>query len=91
MSSTIDLPETLTIHQIDEQFSILNQKFTDAGDVIIMDAALLETIDSSGIQTLLVLVQNALENNQHLSWRNTPDVLKNAAEKLGLTSGLMLA
>ncbi|WP_127470494.1 STAS domain-containing protein [Thiomicrorhabdus aquaedulcis] len=91
MSNIITLPENMTIHQIDQHFNVLNQQFMDSDEVITIDAALIEAIDTAGLQTLLLLVQNALQNSKQISWLNTPDVLLNAAQKLGLSEGLTLS
>ena len=91
MSNEIKLPENLTIHHIDAHFNELNTLFNDAGDEIILEASVIETIDTAGLQTLLVLVKNASENGKNVAWLNSPDILKDSAEKLGLTQELLLS
>ncbi len=91
MSNEIKLPENLTIHHIDAHFNELNTLFNDTGDEIILEASGIETIDTAGLQTLLVLVKNASENGKNVAWLNSPDILKDSAEKLGLTQELLLS
>ena len=91
MSNEIKLPENLTIHHIDAHFNELNTLFNDASDEITLEASSIETIDTAGLQTLLVLVKNASENGKNVVWLNSPDVLKDSAEKLGLTQELLLS
>lgn len=90
MSSEIKLPENLTIHHIDDHFNELSQQFNDAGSEIKIEASAVETIDTAGLQTLLVLVKNTLENDKTISWENTPDILTISSEKLGLSQALLL-
>lgn len=91
MSNEIKLPENLTIHHIEAHFNELNKQFNDAGDEIAMEASAVETIDTAGLQTLLALVKHAAGNGKKISWLNTPDILKNSAEKLGLSQELLLS
>ncbi|WP_019556693.1 STAS domain-containing protein [Thiomicrorhabdus arctica] len=90
MSNQIKLPENLTIHHIEAHFSELNKLFNDSGDEITVDASGIETIDTAGLQTLLVLVSNAKENGKVLTWSNSSEILKTSAEKLGLIHDLQL-
>jgi len=90
MSSEIKLPENLTIHHIDDHFNELNQQFSDADNEIKIEASAVETIDTAGLQTLLVLVKNTLENDKTISWENTPEILTTSSEKLGLSQALLL-
>ena len=91
MSNEIKLPENLTIHHIEAHFNELSKLFNDCGDEISMDASNVETIDTAGLQTLLVLVTNAMENGKSITWSNTSDALKTGAEKLGLMEDLHLS
>ena len=90
MSNIIQLPENLTIHHIESHFNELNEKFNDIGDEIIFQASAVETIDTSGLQTLLVLIKTALDNGKKVVWQDVPDVLKLNAEKLGIASDISL-
>ncbi len=91
MSNEIKLPENLTIHHIEAHFNELNKLFNDASDEISMDASSVESIDTAGLQTLLVLVNNATENGKSITWENASETLKSSAEKLGLTQDLQLS
>lgn len=88
MSSTIQLPENLTIHHIEAHFNDLNKKFNEVDDQIILEASAVESIDTSGLQALLVLVKTAIENGKSISWQDTSETLKTNAEKLGIASEL---
>lgn len=88
MSETIQLPENLTIHHIEAHYNELNKQFNDAGDQIAIEASALENIDTSGLQTLLVLVNTALENGKKISWKNPPEVLISSAKKIGIDQAL---
>ncbi|WP_040725631.1 STAS domain-containing protein [Thiomicrorhabdus sp. Kp2] len=90
MSNIIQLPENLTIHHIEGHFNELNKKFNDMGDEITFQASAVETIDTSGLQTLLVLVKAAVENGKKVVWQDVPETLKLNAEKLGIASELSL-
>ena len=91
MSTEIKLPENLTIHHIDVHFNTLNQMFSDAEDEIEIEAAAVEAIDSSGLQTLLILIKNSTQNDKIISWKNTPEIIQVSAEKLGLSQTLLLS
>lgn len=88
MSNTIQLPENMTIHHIEGQFNDLNKSFKETDAEIEIDASPLETIDTSGLQTLLVLVKTAIENDKKISWKDVPDTLTSSAEKIGIAKAL---
>lgn len=90
MSNVIQLPQNLTIHQIEEQFNDLNLKLDEMEDDVIFDAAAVETVDTSGLQTLLVLSKAAIDNGKKLEWQNVPDVLSSSAKKIGVDEALAL-
>ncbi|MGM0541980.1 MAG: STAS domain-containing protein [Pseudomonadota bacterium] len=90
MSNEIKLPENLTIHHIEAHFNELGKLFDHSGDEIFMDASSVETIDTAGLQTLLVLVTNATENGKTITWSNASEIIKTSAEKLGLMRHLQL-
>ncbi len=91
MSTEIKLPENLTIHHIDNHFNELNQLFNSAENEIKIEASAVETIDSAGLQTLLILIKNSLDNNKTIAWENTPDIIQTSSEKLGLSQALLLS
>ncbi len=91
MSTEIKLPENLTIHHIEDHFNTLNQMFSDAESEIEIEASAVESIDSAGLQTLLVLIKNSTENDKTISWKNTPEIIQTSAEKLGLSQTLILS
>ena len=91
MSTEIKLPENLTIHHIDSHFNELNKLFSDAESEIKIEASAVETIDSAGLQTLLVLIKNSLDNDKTIFWENTPDIVQSSSDKLGLSKELLLS
>lgn len=91
MSDTITLPESLTIHTIDNTYTELNQAVLNAGDNIILNAQDIETIDTSGLQALLMIIESAKTNQKSIEWQNTNELLKTSAEKIGLTQALQLS
>lgn len=91
MSTEIKLPENLTIHHIDNHFNELNKQFDEAENEIKIEASAVETIDSAGLQTLLILIKNSLDNDKTISWENTPDIVQTSSDKLGLSQALLLS
>ena len=90
MANTINLPESLTIHTIEASYNEINTAVSDLGDDIVLDAEALENIDTSGLQSLLAIIQTAQKNQKNISWTNTNDVLNEAAKKTGLFEALLL-
>ncbi|MCF6298603.1 MAG: STAS domain-containing protein [Thiomicrorhabdus sp.] len=90
MSTEIKLPENLTIHHIDNHFNELNKLFDESEDEIKIEASAVETIDSAGLQTLLILIKNSLDNDKTISWENTPDIVQTSSDRLGLSQALLL-
>jgi len=90
MANTINLPESLTIHTIEASFNEINAHVSDAGDDIVLDAEAVENIDTSGLQSLLMIIQTAQSNQKNISWQNANDTLKTAANKTGLAEALLL-
>lgn len=90
MSIEINLPESLTIHQIDENYSQLLEQLDVSDQSIVINGASVESIDTSGLQALIMLMKHALGNSNQISWANTSEVLVQSAEKLGLSSELNL-
>jgi len=88
MSDAIQLPENLTIHHIEDHFNDLNKKFNDLGDDIVLDATSVETVDTSGLQALLVLVKSATESGKKISWQNIPEILSTSSKKIGIDQEL---
>lgn len=89
MSNQIQLPENLTIHHIEDHFNELNKKLNeDLGDEIVLDASAVESIDTSGLQTLLVLVKSTTDNGKKVSWQNVPEILSSSAKKIGIEQEL---
>lgn len=90
MSLTIELPQNLTIHYIEEHFNKMNEELIDSDNNVIFDAKEVETIDTSGLQTLLVITQAIINNGKSISWENTPEILSTSAQKIGIDQALQL-
>jgi len=90
MSIQVVLPESLTIPQIDSAYTGLLESFSTPSETIQIDASALESIDTSGLQSLLVLIQNAKQNGCQIEWISTTETLTQSAAKLGITQALNL-
>ncbi|MBN2864697.1 MAG: STAS domain-containing protein [Thiotrichales bacterium] len=90
MADTITLPESLTIHTIEASYNEISTAISDLGDDIIFDAQAVENIDTSGLQSLLSIIQTAQNNQKNIAWENTNDTLTDAAKKTGLSEALLL-
>lgn len=88
--TTIELPESLTIHHIEALFGDLKLAFQSDADSIKIDGNKVEAIDTSGLQALLALIKSAQSNNKSIQWQSAAEVLKTSAEKIGLASKLLL-
>lgn len=88
--TTIDLPDSLTIHQIEPQFGDLKIAFQSDASTLNLNAENLDTIDTSGLQVLLILVKDALSDNKTIIWHNISETLRTSAEKIGLSEKLQL-
>jgi anti-anti-sigma regulatory factor len=91
MADIITLPETLTIHTIGQTFAELRERFDTAGDDILIDGNNVETLDTSGLQALIVLISSAQENDKQVDWQQANDLIASSAQKLGLNGALLLA
>ncbi|WP_373020367.1 STAS domain-containing protein [Thiomicrorhabdus sp.] len=91
MADTITLPESLTIHTIDNIYTELRESLSNSGDEVVINAEAVETIDTSGLQALLILVNTAQQENKSITWQNASELLSQSAEKLGLSEALKLA
>lgn len=91
MANTITLPESLTIHTIETTYNEMSNAVSDLGDNIVFDANALENIDTSGLQSLLVIIQTAQSNQKSIAWENTNETLIDAAQKTGLSEALLLS
>lgn len=91
MADIINLPETMTIHTIEQIYSELSESFKSAGDDILINGEKLESLDTSGLQALIVLINDATENEKQVEWQQTNEVLTTSAQKLGLSEALRLA
>ena len=91
MANVINLPESLTIHTIETNYNEINEAVSDLGDDIVFDAQAIENIDTSGLQSLLSIIQTAEKNQKTVRWQNVNNVLNDAAKKTGLFEALQLS
>lgn len=87
----IELPENLTIHHIQEQFRELKFAFQSDLETYQINAEKVESVDTSGLQSLLVLIKLAQNNQKTIVWNGVNETLRNGAEKIGLLDKLLLA
>lgn len=90
MSHQINLPENLTIHHINSQFSELKQTITSSEGTVVFDAGAVDSIDTAGLQMLLVFIRNLESRNINFSWQNASEQLIDSAKNLNLTLELKL-
>lgn len=91
MSIQINLPDSLTIHQIDQNYSQLLEQLDVTEQTIEINGSAVESIDTSGLQALIVLIRHAQETSNQVSWNSPSDVLKQSAEKIGVHNDLLLS
>ncbi len=87
----IELADSLTIHHIEELYGNLKIAFQSDAETYTISAAGVESIDTSGLQALLALVKNAIQNQKQILWDSPSEALTSGASKLGLTEKLRLA
>lgn len=90
MSNQVVLPENLTIHHIKDHFAELKPQIESEDDELILDAGAIETIDTSGLQMLLVFVQDLQARDVKLNWINVRDSFTQSAQSIGLADALSL-
>lgn len=90
MANIINLPESLTIHTIEKNYNEINAAVSDLGDDIVFDAQAIENIDTSGLQSLVLIIKTAQNNHKTVRWQNANETLTDAAHKTGLLEALQL-
>ncbi|MBE0494452.1 MAG: STAS domain-containing protein [Thiomicrospira sp.] len=90
MSSQVTLPENLTIHHINDHFSELKQSVMSENENLVFDAGQIDSIDTSGLQMLLTLVENLKSRQVPFNWQNVNSTLKDNALNIGLVTQLQL-
>lgn len=88
--TTINLPESLTIHNIESHFGDLRIAFQSDASTININAETVETIDTSGLQALLILIKSAIADDKVIFWQSISETLKTSSEKIGLCEKLQL-
>jgi anti-anti-sigma regulatory factor len=90
MSQVIQLPENLTIHYANEHLASLKSQLVDSSNEIVFDGSSVETIDTSGIQLLLVVISDLGEKGVKVGWQNVTELLASSIANLGLSQKLNL-
>lgn len=90
MSIQINLPESLTIHQIDENYAQLLEMLDVAEETIEFNGSAVESIDTSGLQAIVMLIRHSQANGNQITWQSASEVLKQSAEKLDLSDAMLL-
>ncbi|KUJ71576.1 STAS domain-containing protein [Thiomicrospira sp. WB1] len=88
--TTLTLPESLTIHQIEAHFGGLKLALDSDADLFKLDAGEVESVDTAGLQSLLVLVKQLQAAGKQIEWINAGDAITQAADRVGLTEKLKL-
>ncbi len=87
---TIDLPERLTIHHIEALYGDLKFSFLSDTKILKINADKIESIDTSGLQVLLILIKSAVSAGKTIHWENPTETLMTAARQIGLDKKLQL-
>lgn len=90
MSQSITLPENMTIHYAAEHMNFLNEELLSAEGEIVFDVSAVETIDSAGMQLLLVVIQSLNEKGLTVQWSNLNDLFVDSVRNIGLADSLQL-
>jgi anti-anti-sigma regulatory factor len=88
MSQVIQLPENLTIHYANEHLASLKTQVGEASTEVVFDGSSVETIDTSGIQLLLVMVSSLSEKGVKVGWQNVTESMASSMANLGLSQKL---
>lgn len=89
--TTINLPESLTIHHIETQYGNLKISFQSITENLKINASQVEAIDTSGLQVLLALINYATSSGKTIHWEDPTEVLSASAKQIGLTKKLQLS
>lgn len=89
MEMTVELGEKLTIANVHEQHINWRQYFASDDDLMV-DAGNLKSVDSAGLQMLLVLKQSVERRSRSFSWSTVSDEMRAIAALVGLVADLEL-
>jgi anti-anti-sigma regulatory factor len=90
MSQTIELPENLTIHYATEHMAQLKSSILNASDTVNFDLSNVETVDTSGIQLVLLMLEILGKNGIDFEWVGKNAVFVDSVSNLGLASKFKL-
>jgi anti-anti-sigma regulatory factor len=91
MSHVIKLPENITIHYVSEHMNSLKSALGDATGDVDFDASQVETLDTAGIQLMLVILKTLVGKNVKVRWVGANDVFTSSIEGLGLADKFSFA
>lgn len=85
MSTLIELPENLTIHYASSYLEQVKEQILSAGDVI-FDGARIETVDTAGVQLLLVMLKDLSSKGIEHRFESPSKILIESVQGLGLAA-----
>lgn len=85
----VDLPERLTIAQVESLHEKLEQVSNESQEVSLNGGAVVKA-DTAGLQVLYAFIQEIKKQGADITWSSSSDELKEAADLLGLRESLVL-
>ena len=87
-SFPLELPERLTISEVKLIWNDWQMLLTHASELI-MDASIVQEIDTAGMQLVLACIQESANENIDVAWDPTPsEAFLQVADTLGMTGRL---
>lgn len=90
MSNVIALPENLTIHYAASYLDEVKTQLEGTGNIV-FEADKVETLDTSGVQLLLVVINDLTARGVEYCFESPSKVLVESIEALGLSSHFKLS
>ena len=90
MSTLIELPENLTIHYASSYLDQVKEQVLSAEDVV-FDGAKIETVDTAGVQLLLVMVKDLSLKGIGHRFESPSKILMESVQGLGLAADFNMA
>ncbi|SFR49686.1 lipid asymmetry maintenance protein MlaB [Thiomicrospira sp. ALE5] len=90
MSNQLSLPESLTIQNVQAEYTRLGEALLGLEGGITLQADQVQNVDTAGLQLLVAFVTRVQREGQALTWQDPSDSLIKNAENLGLTEFLQL-
>lgn len=83
MSTTLALPDELTIYSVAETAVAWRTHLDDSGEALVLDAAGLAEVDAAGVQLLVSLANALQQRGRALVLKAPPELLTVACTRLG--------